>query len=142
MMKTPLSIPRCAHTRGFAGIALLGVLMALAIVLFLYFGSTNGKKSYVETVVEAKKQGEDVAMGMQAHDLATNIAAYTLSNNDKLPTTWEELGTPASSYPDRWGHPMRFRVDEQARVVILISNGPDELPDTEDDIEAKAPLQF
>lgn len=137
---------RAAGERGFSGLGLLVVLIAVAIGLFLYFGSTGGKKSYVQTVVESKKQGEDLSIGIGAQQLAILIADYRMQNNGKVPGSYAELGADPSSFKDQWGRPLRFRFDADrsadARDFIVTSDGPDGRPDTSDDISMRVPLRF
>jgi hypothetical protein len=132
--------------RGFSGFGLVVVLLAVAIGLFLYFGSMGGGKSYVQTAVETKKKTEDLSIGIEAQQLAVLIGEYRMSHDGKVPQTYEDLGVQPSSFNDRWGHPLRFRFDAprpaDARDFLAISNGPDGAPDTADDITLRVPLQF
>lgn len=132
--------------RGGAGIGLLVVLLALAIGLVLMFGSFGGGKSYVQTVVQTKKEGEELSIGIQAQQLAILISEYRMNRNGKSPASYADMGAEASSFNDRWGHPLRFRFEgarpEDATVIIVISDGPDGAAGTADDISTRAPLQF
>ena len=135
---------RGSHPRGVAGIAILGVLIALGIVLYLYFGPTgSGGKSYMDQVVETKKQGESLNLSTQAYGLAQAIVAHKLSSgSDEDPSSFEEIGLSGSSYVDPWGNTMTFRIEGNPRQVVLISSGPDGTPGNEDDVKGSAPLQM
>ncbi|MBL8744850.1 MAG: hypothetical protein JNK58_00685 [Phycisphaerae bacterium] len=146
-MVTRIRTIRTTHRgRGFSGVGLLVLLLAVAIGLFLYFGSTGGGKSYVQTVVGAKKQSQDVSTGIQAQQLATLIGEYRMSHDGKVPTTYQDLGVMPSSFKDQWGQPLRFRFDSpnprDAKDFLAISNGPDGKPDTADDISTRVALPF
>lgn len=129
------------HRRGFSGLGILVVLIVLAIVLFMYFG---GQKSYVQTVVEAKKQSEGMNLEIQAQQLGILVADYRMNHNDAAPKTYSDMGADSASFLDKWGAPLRFRVDPTSAgrppLLIVISNGPDGQPDTEDDITTAAAL--
>jgi len=127
----------------YAGLSLLGILVVVAIILVMYFGSFGGNKSYMQQVQQTKKDSEQLNLSLQARDLATGIAAYALTNNDRMPQTYEDMGLNQSSYVDPWGNPMRFEItDGPPREVVLISNGPDGQPGTADDQTGRAPLNF
>lgn len=129
--------------RGFSGVGLILLLLAIAIGLFLYFGSTGTNKSYMQNVAETKKRGETVSYEMQARQLATLVADYRMNHNDKLPSGYEELGVDQGMFLDQWRNPMRFTVETgRPATVVLISAGPDEQHDTADDITTRAPLPF
>lgn len=129
------------HRRGFSGLGILVVLIVLAIVLFMYFG---GQKSYVQTVVQAKKQSEGMNMDIQAQQLAILVAEYRMSHNEQSPKTYYDMNADPASFHDRWGAPMRFKVEPTSPgrppMLIVISNGPDGQPDTDDDITTSAAL--
>lgn len=132
--------------RGFSGFGLIIVLLAIAVGLFLYFGSTGGQKSYMQNVAGARKEAKTFSIGVQAQQLATLVAEYRMSNNGKAPSTYDDMGVSASSFLDEWGHPLRFRFDapqpRDAKDFLVISDGPDGKPDTEDDVSARVPLAF
>jgi hypothetical protein len=107
----------------------------------MYFG---GQKSYVQTVVEAKKQSEGMSLEIQAQQIGILVADYRMNHNDAAPKTYYEMGSDPSSFLDKWGAPLRFRVDPTSPgrppILIVISNGPDGQPDTGDDITTAAAL--
>lgn len=135
-----------ARDRGGSGALMLILLLGVAIGLFLYFGNTSGKKSYVQTVIGAKKQGNDLSIGIQAQQLAALISDYRMNHDGKTPVSYQEMDIIPSSFNDRWGHPLRFKFDAEsardARDFLVTSDGPDGKPDTEDDISQRVALQF
>ncbi len=143
-METPTPANSSRH-RGFSGAGLLVLLLAVAIGLFLYFGNMGGK-SYVQTVVEAKKQGNNLNIDIQTRQLATLIAAYRMDHDGKVPTSYEDMDALPSSFNDQWGRPLRFKFDaanpRDAKDFLAISDGPDGTPDTDDDIKTRVALQF
>lgn len=132
--------------RGFSGFGLIIVLLALAVGLFLYFGSTGGGKSYMQNVAGAKKEATSYSVAVQAQQLAILIADYRMNNNGKAPASYDDLGVAASSFNDAWGHPLRFKFDatnpRDAKDFLAISDGPDGAPDTADDLSTRVALQF
>ncbi len=129
--------------RGFSGALILVILIGLAVMLWLYFGSTGGNKSYMQTVVQTKKEGESLGAGIQAQQLAILVADYRMNNHGKAPASFAQMGADESSFRDQWGKPVRFRVEPNApNVLVVISDGPDGRPDTEDDVMVKANLPY
>lgn len=133
--------PRCA---GFSGVFLLVILLGVGVMLILMFGNLGGP-SYVQNVVTAKKRGESLSIGIQARQLAILIADYRMNHDGRVPSTYQEMGADPSSFLDQWHRPLRFRFEgtntRDAREVLVISDGPDEKPDTPDDIIERVPLQ-
>lgn len=127
--------------RGFSGLGILVILIVIAIVLFMYFG---GQKSYVQTVVQAQKQSKEMSLEIQAQQLAILVAEYRMSHNDAAPKTFYDMNADPESFKDQWGAAVRFRVDAtgpgRPPMLIVISNGPDGAPDTQDDVTTAAPL--
>ncbi len=135
--------PRYTMARGYSGALILVVLIGLAIMLWLYFGSTGGNKSYMQTVVQAKKEGASVGAGIQAQQLAILVADHRMNHNGKAPASFAEMGAEEVSFRDQWGKPVRFRVDASApNVLVVISDGPDGRPDTQDDVSVTANLWY
>ncbi len=130
-----------SRPNGYAMI--LGVLVVLAIVLVMYFGNLTGSGSYVQKVQQTKKDSEVLNLSILAQDLGRAVAIYAMSNNDRMPQTYEDMGLSESSYRDPWGNTMRFEIiDGPPRQIALISNGPDGQPDTGDEQRGTAPLNF
>ncbi len=140
------TIAPITRRRGFAGFGLIGILLVLAIILFLYFGSTTGNKSYMQTIVQTKKQGEQLGFAIQAQQLAIFVADFMANHNNKPPTSYQEMGADPSSFKDTWGNPFRFTANPAApgrpAALTVISNGPDGQPDTADDIPTNAGLPY
>jgi len=143
-MSSPVMMSvRC---RGFSAFSLIGLLLVVAIILYMMFGRAGGGKSYMQTVVETKKEGESLAIGIQAQQLAVLIADYRMNHDGKVPSSYQDMGADAASFKDQWGNPLRFRFDavvpRGARDFLVISNGPDGQPETSDDISQRVALQF
>ena len=122
--------------RGNAAIGLIGVLLVMAIVLYLLFGNMGGT-TYMDEVKKGKEQGQQANLDMQAQQLLTSITQYQLAN-DGLPQTMEDLEAPAGAYLDPWGLQVRFSCEKDQRsgrgVVHIVSAGPDGEFETEDDV--------
>jgi hypothetical protein len=135
---------RVAHRRGGAAFSLIGILLVMAIVLWLMFGANSGGKTYMETVRDTKKQGDETAVTIQTQQLALLLTMYRDNNNGKLPKTVEDLGEDAAAFNDPWGRPLRFELppgpERDARSVTVISDGKDGVAGTEDDIRATVAL--
>ncbi|HBS28887.1 MAG TPA: hypothetical protein DEB06_05435 [Phycisphaerales bacterium] len=140
----PIADNRCRSRRGAAGVVLLVLLIGVALILVLAFGNLGGK-SYTQTVVDAKKEGESIVQAIDYRQLAILVADYRQQSN-KLPSSMEDLDVPASTFKDQWGRPVRFRFEgarpADAREVIVVSSGPDGRPGTPDDTETRAPLPY
>lgn len=105
-----------------------------------------GGKSYVQTVVEAKKQGNDLTLGIQAQQLAILIGNYRMTHEGKNPASYKDMDAVPASFSDQWGRPLRFKFDAEnpsdAKDFLAISDGPDGTPDTQDDITTRVALPF
>lgn len=114
--------------------ALIVVVLAMAIVYFLFFGRA-GKKSYVEATVDANTR---LRTGLTETNMTTMENALTLfsASEGRLPQNLKELfaarlfsGDPS----DGWGTLLKYeRLSEEN--YRLISAGPDRTFDTDDDI--------
>ena len=114
--------------------ALVVVVLAIAIVYFLFFGRA-AKKSYVEATVDANTR---LRTGLTETNMTTMENALTLfsANEGRLPQNLRELfaarlfsGDPS----DGWGTNLKYeRLSEEN--YRLISAGPDRTFDTGDDI--------
>lgn len=128
-----------SRTRASAGAGILGVLIVVAIMLFLYAGPTGKDgSSSIERALTTKKMGEELNLNIQAMQVVQMVVIYKLANDDKVPTTYEELEMAPPLDP--WGNPMMFRIDDDPKQVVVISNGRDGKPGTEDDVQGKASL--
>ncbi len=114
--------------------ALILLLLAMVVVYFLFFAKV-GKKSYIETTVDANTK---LRTGITETNMATMEKALTLfsATQGQLPRDLKELfaarlfsGDPS----DGWGTPLKYErlSDESYR---LVSAGPDRTFETEDDI--------
>jgi hypothetical protein len=125
---------------------MLVLLAGVALTLILMFGSFCSNKSYMQTVVQTRKEGNELSIALQAQQLALLIGDYRLNKNGKSPATYLDLGVPESSVLDQWGHTLHFRYPaanpSDAKEVIVISDGPDGIAGTPDDLTARVPLQF
>ncbi len=122
--------------RGNAAFGLIGILVVMAIILYLMFGNMGGTTS-MDEVNKARKQGEQVSIDMQAQQLLTSVTQYQLAN-DALPQSMEDLEAPAKAYLDPWGLQVRFTCEKDLRsgkgLLHIVSAGPDGEFETEDDL--------
>jgi|GraSoiStandDraft_4_1057263.scaffolds.fasta_scaffold428467_2 hypothetical protein len=119
--------------RGNAGLILV-VLIALAIILYLMFGT-----GYMGTVATTRKQGKQLVQDINTQQMSMLIAMYRRDNNGKLPTSPADMEDNASYFKDPWGGPLTFTFEESKgrngpTKVIYHSNGPDGEAKTEDDV--------
>lgn len=127
------------------GALILVVLLAIAIMLFLYFGSMGGNKSYMQTVASSRKQAKQTVQDIATQQLGILIAQYRVDNG-KLPKTPEELDN-AAAVRDPWGGTITWTFEEPKggrgnTKVIYHSNGPDGQAGTEDDVTKTETLPF
>lgn len=126
-----------------AGIGLLVALIAIAIGLFLMFGKTPGGgpngtpgKSYVETVIDAKKSAEETVSHAYLAEIARMVGMYELSNG-RYPESMDELARYAGEegpwMRDPWGQAYTISVDKATKSVRIVSRGPDGQAGTPDD---------
>lgn len=130
----PSQVPSSFFTpaRRGNGILILVVLIAIAIVLYLMFGSMGGT-SYMQQVKKAKVSGEQVAREISTQQMSMLIAMYR-QNNNKLPKEPADLESP-NAFNDPWGKEMTFTFEEKngKTMIIYRSAGPDGQFKTEDD---------
>lgn len=128
---------------GWAAFGLIGLLIVMAIVLYLMFG-TGGGSSYMEQVGKTRQSGKQLAVDINTRDLLTLIATHQMNTGD-LPRTMEELEAPYGSFNDPWGTQLTFDYEDERATpptVIITSAGPDMAFGTEDDIVKKERLPF
>lgn len=122
--------------RGNAAFGLIGVLIVLAVVLYLLFGNMGGT-TYMDEVNKGRKQGQQTSIDMQAQQLLTSITQHQLASGE-LPQSMEDLEAPPGAFLDPWGLQMRFTCERDERsgrgVVHIVSAGPDGEFETEDDL--------
>ena len=114
--------------------ALVIVILAMAVVYFLFFGRA-GKKGYIEATMDANTRLRTGLTETNMNSMEQALALFS-ANEGRLPQNLKELfaarlfsGDPS----DGWGTPLKYErlSDENYR---LISAGPDRTLDTEDDI--------
>jgi hypothetical protein len=138
--------PRLAykpHPRGH-GALLLMVLIALAIILFMAFGSVGGGKSYTQQISQTRKQGVQMARELETRQLTILIAQYRVENNGKLPKSAADMDNE-SAFLDPWRNPLVFTYETPRNgptKVIFRSAGPDGQANTEDDLVKEDTLPF
>ena len=76
------------HRRGLAGL-LLAVLLAVAIILVLYFA--RGEKSYVRTVKKSKDRAAETVSHVNLASVYRTLKVYAAANDGKFPNTPEQL---------------------------------------------------
>jgi hypothetical protein len=118
-----------------SGALILVVLIALAIILFLYFG--GGKGSYMNQVKQTRQKGRDTAVAISFDQFNMLIGMYH-QRNGKYPRSVEEMEDDAPSFRDPWGGPVTFTIEESKgrgpAQVRYHSPGPDQTDGTPDDI--------
>ncbi|MCC7390288.1 MAG: hypothetical protein IT431_16150 [Phycisphaerales bacterium] len=134
-MPTNTRLPAAAR-RGSAAFGLIGVLIVMAIVLYLLFGNMGGT-TYMDEVQKGKERGQEVNLDMQAQQLLTSVTQYQLAN-DALPRSMEDLEAPAGAFVDPCGLQVRFTCEKEERsgkgLIRIVSAGPDGEFETEDDV--------
>lgn len=134
---------RAGWRRGQGGGALiLLLLIGVALILVLMFGNFGGNQSYMQNVANAKKKGDKMGVDVLAYSLVQMITAVRATNPDAVPKTFDDLGTSESAYIDPWGDPIRWEYDDPTHPtkVTVISDGPDNRPNTEDDVKVEKTL--
>jgi hypothetical protein len=124
------------------GLLILVVLIAVAIGLYMMFGSSGGQKSYMETVKDTKDRGVEMARQISTDQMNTLISMYRESNK-KLPKEPAELDSPGA-FNDPWGKEMTFTFGEKAgrTTVTYQSAGPDGQFKSEDDVKYESTLPY
>lgn len=125
--------------RGGAGLILV-VLITLAIILVLYFGNFGGG-SYMQGVQQTREQGRQMHVQVNTQQLMTLITQYKLQN-DRLPSSVEDLEAPAAAFRDPWGQQITFEFEQNgaSTTVVFRSPGPDGESGTEDDVVMREPM--
>jgi hypothetical protein len=134
--RTARASGRCGLRRGNVGLILV-VLIAMAIMLYLMFGTGGGSKSYMGTVAASRQKAKQTVQDINTQQLSQLLAMYR-SRNGKLPKGPEEMEDDAQFFKDPWGGKLTFTFEESKRggatKVIYHSDGPDGVPKTEDDV--------
>jgi len=129
---------------GWAAFGLIGLLVVVAIVLYLMFGTGGTGTSYMEQVGETRDSGRKLAMDINTRDLVTMIATHQM-NTGELPADMAALEAPPGSFDDPWGTQLRFSYEDERAptpTVLITSAGPDLEFDTEDDVLKRERLPF
>ena len=130
---------RPLHRPGWVGFSLIGLLIVMAIILYMTAGG-----GYLQQVGKTRQSGQQLVVKINTRDLLTSIAAHEL-NTGELPADMAALEVPPMAFADQWGTQLRFEYeDERARpvMVIITSAGPDIEFDTEDDVVTRERLPF
>ena len=134
-MNTPTT--RSSHAlrlsrRGNVGLILV-VLISLAIILYLMFGT-----GYAKSVSTSRKQAREVVQTIETQQMSLLIAGYRRDNDGKLPKTADDIEGNGGIFKDPWGGPITFTFEEGKRggptKVTYHSNGPDGEAKTADDV--------
>ncbi len=74
-----------------------------------------------------------VATAAEMRNVSVPLEVWAASHDGRYPSSLKEGG--ADGYQDNWNQPYRYEVLRGGQGFVIISNGPDRQPDTEDDIE-------
>lgn len=123
------------HRPGSAAFGLIGLLIVVAIILYLMFGTGGGGQSYMQGVAKTRESGKMLAQELNTRQLVESIVAHQVATGE-LPAGVEDLDA-GGAFVDSWGTQLRFEYeDERASpvIVIITSAGPDGEFGTEDDV--------
>ena len=135
------------------GAGILGLLIVVAIIMYLMVGpmgggtggtggGAGGGTSYLGTVKNARDDGFEIKIETLAYSLDQMIATYVLSNEDKYPTTFDDLNAPPGAFRDPWDNDITFTIDEVKKELTVTSAGPDGQFGTSDDLVHTRPLSL
>lgn len=74
-----------------------------------------------------------VATAAEMRNISVPLDVWASTHDGRYPSTLKEAG--ADGYTDNWNQPYRYEVLRGGEGFVIISNGPDRQPDTEDDLE-------
>jgi hypothetical protein len=118
-----------------SGAFLLVILLALAIVLYLMFGSGGTGTSYMKQVSSARVNAKRTVQQINTQQLSILIGQYR-QEHGSLPKTAADMEADAY-FKDPWGGPITFTFESPrggaVTQVHYHSNGPDGEAKTEDD---------
>jgi hypothetical protein len=126
-----------AGARRGSGAFLLVILLALAIVLYLMFGTGGTGTSYMKQVSNTRANAKKTVQQINTQQLSILIGQYR-QEHGSLPKTAADMEAEAY-FKDPWGGPITFTFETGsggAGAVTKVhyhSNGPDLEPKTEDD---------
>jgi len=134
LANTPPTLNFRTPTRPGNGAVILSLLIVVAIVLYLMFGTGGGKKSYMDEVKQTRDNGRETARKISTEQMSLLIAIYRQTNN-KLPKNPADLESP-NAFNDQWGKEMTFTFEEvRGKTTIKYhSAGPDGELKTLDDV--------
>lgn len=125
------------------GFAIAGFVIGLigsawAIILFVFVGL-----GVLFALVAGLVQGRGFFELMQdTFAMHAAIVQYE-QDNDALPGSIDDLtGLDADTLNDRWGRPYRINYDPATGEIEVISDGPDGVADTDDDLEFNLDFDF
>lgn len=124
---------------GWAAFGLIGLLIVMAIVLYLMFGAGGG--GTMQQALNTRNKGRELAVEVNTHSLVQSIVAYQTMNGE-LPADVAALESPGA-FRDPWGTELTFEYEDPNAhpvIVIIKSAGPDGQFDTEDDTIAREQL--
>lgn len=133
-----LTLSLIALSRPPRGFAVTGVILGTLGVL-------AGLFMYAALAVQAKTYGGWSNMAevwMDTIEFAEAIENYN-TRTSSVPTSIDELkGLTTDARTDPWGRPYRLSFDQQGTPVFVVSDGPDGIADTPDDIEEALELAW
>jgi len=114
---------------------LIGVLLAMAAVYFIFFTKVADDKGGLQIQVDKYLQSKIKLTAVNLESLSREVLSYA-AEGDGLPDTLEALRRfhpTAGALPDAWGKKIRYeRLSDSS--FRLRSAGPDGAFETEDDI--------
>jgi hypothetical protein len=123
------------------GFGLIGLLLVMAIVLYLMFGMNGGT---MQQAAKTRDNSRQLVIDINTRDLLTLIANHRVTY-DELPADMAALEAAPGSFRDPWGTELTFSYEDARAVpvvVIIESAGPDGEFDTEDDVVKREKLPF
>ena len=114
---------------------LIVVVLAMAVVYFIFFGKVADNKGGLQIEVDKYLQTKIKLTAVNLESLSREVLSYA-AEGDGLPDTLEALRRfhpTAAALPDAWGRKIRYeRLSDSS--FRLRSAGPDGAFETEDDI--------
>lgn len=81
----------------------------------------------------ALEKARRVASAAEMRNISMPLEVWASTHDGRYPASLREGG--ADGYTDNWGQPYRYEQLRGGAGFVIISNGPDRRPDTEDDLE-------
>jgi hypothetical protein len=121
--------------RGF----LIVVIMALLVIVAIYTGFFNKKKSVVHQIIHANQKAEIMQFETDIQHITTAINSFFF-DRDQMPESLSELIPDylrtENEYLDPWGTPYRIDIQDENNMII-ISAGEDKIFETSDDMKRR-----